>query len=897
MKQYQQLLMILNKVMFVKKKKKGFTLIELLVTLAVIAIITTITFVVINNVNNNSNEVVMEVNKESLSKAAITYVQEFKMNEWELDVEGNEFVCISVNQLKNKGYFKGKLEDENGNSLDDTTLKVTRDANKVISNEVTKDSDDCNVQPKVEIEVNGLTKTYNSEDWYYNKETVMVIFTLNNEINYFEYSEITVGGQSVKNKLNLIESSKNNYKYKLQLGDIDGLGADTVIYAKIKFKGKEDIATSTINIDFTKPSKPLLTSSDGLISGKWHAEEFILNISGGDNSPSGNFYRYTTDLINYTKLESNQLLVTKSNVTYYVESCNNLEVCGDSEPYTSKIDKTKPTIISFTKNTESFAKSLTLTAKIKDTESGIVKYKISKESNRPTSGWTTISATTNEKIYTYNVTENGTYYVWVEDAVGNYNSSSIVVNNIDATSPQKPILTASDNILTGQLHSNDFDLNVSGGGTSPSGIYYLYKINGSTEQKVMSNKIRITKNTSNTIEVKTCNNVGTCSGYSTYTTKKTATFVSDKISAKIYFTEDSTGHKDVRFSDIEILDNNLKVNKYYYLIKRGESDCSTTEEFSENNIFYDNMIGKKAGYWYGWIKVVDVNGNEYIEYIGYARRQRKGMINTSASPSLSSVIEETWTYNDATPGDFYKTIVTDVNDNNKKLTNVTQTINGNKITVKVSGGKMTNTPYTYSSKIYSKTLIGYEPTGGYTCPNGGKLKNYKCVEPDPSSWEFCNASNCTSKIVNTIPDLKTGKNSYDIVTTYTNVTCTCAYSGATPGILNSTISPAGSCPRGYTMPVPGSSTSNTCPPCNSSGNYSGKQLEGLARCQWNGNYDAVYSTTGTTAVYECASGLIEYNDYCYQCRHGGDFITSTQECVVQDYDYSYNAYVSYFVGG
>jgi len=180
------------------KAKKGFTLIELLVTLAVIAIITTITFVVINNVNNNSNEVVMKVNKENLSKAAITYVQEFKMSDWEQNASAEEYVCISVNQLKNKGYFKGKLVDEqSGASIDNTTLKVTRNANKVISNEVVRNSTDCITIPTVEIEIIGDTRNYDSKSWYYNKELVTLRIKLNREIDYFpltvEFNDTRVG--------------------------------------------------------------------------------------------------------------------------------------------------------------------------------------------------------------------------------------------------------------------------------------------------------------------------------------------------------------------------------------------------------------------------------------------------------------------------------------------------------------------------------------------------------------------------------------------------------------------------------------------------------------------------------------------------------------------------------
>ena len=57
---------------------------------------------------------------------------------------------------------------------------------------------------------------------------------------------------------------------------------------------------------------------------------------------------------------------------------------------------------------------------------------------------------------------------------GIYSEKACKKVNIDITTPTNPVLTASDNISSGNWHKNSFDLNISGGETSPSGTYYEY---------------------------------------------------------------------------------------------------------------------------------------------------------------------------------------------------------------------------------------------------------------------------------------------------------------------------------------------------------------------------------------------------------------------------------------
>ena len=189
------------------------------------------------------------------------------------------------------------------------------------------------------------------------------------------------------------------------------------------------------NLDNSTLNPPTVVANDGKASGTWHSSDFVLNISGGGTSLSGNYYQYgeTTTTINQN-VSNNKISV--GNITqknYYVRICNYVNNCSSATLYEAKLDKDKPQIISFTKSTDDYTTSLTINAEVQDSLSGVVKYKIDTNNSYVNSGWTTISATNTQVSFSKNITSNGTYYVWIEDAAGNYSSKSISVSNIAKT--------------------------------------------------------------------------------------------------------------------------------------------------------------------------------------------------------------------------------------------------------------------------------------------------------------------------------------------------------------------------------------------------------------------------------------------------------------------------------
>ena len=117
--------------------------------------------------------------------------------------------------------------------------------------------------------------------------------------------------------------------------------------------------------------------------------------------------------------------------------------------YEVKIDKNLPEIVSVQETNGK------IVARVKDSLSGIIGYEITKEENPP-SNLINVTNTTNEITVEKNITENGTYYVYVKDSAGNIANSSInvtgiddrgpVINNITVTEPVTGIYKAGENI-------------------------------------------------------------------------------------------------------------------------------------------------------------------------------------------------------------------------------------------------------------------------------------------------------------------------------------------------------------------------------------------------------------------------------------------------------------------
>lgn len=163
--------------------KRGFTLVELLAVIVVLGICTGIGISVSRGLLNKNSAKAKEVNLESVYKSAIMYTEEYKKaDDWVVDVNkaessgsnvkttGDEFICMSVKNLIDKGYI-----DKDASLPDNVTmnslllLKRNRDTKSyeklgdyIINNESECKSYD-DQRPSVVINLNSSS---NSNGWY-----------------------------------------------------------------------------------------------------------------------------------------------------------------------------------------------------------------------------------------------------------------------------------------------------------------------------------------------------------------------------------------------------------------------------------------------------------------------------------------------------------------------------------------------------------------------------------------------------------------------------------------------------------------------------------------------------------------------------------------------------------
>ena len=133
------------------------------------------------------------------------------------------------------------------------------------------------------------------------------------------------------------------------------------------------------------------------------------------------------------------------------------------------------------------------------------------------SKYTTPTGTTSNSV---TISENGTTYIWyrVVDKSGNIsNWSNRQTANIDKTTPTAPVITASDNITSGNLHKKNFVLTF-GGSNNVSGNSYYY---GTTSNPTtMATALAITpSDNGKRIYVKSCSGANVCSTTKDYVIK------------------------------------------------------------------------------------------------------------------------------------------------------------------------------------------------------------------------------------------------------------------------------------------------------------------------------------------------------------------------------------------
>lgn len=430
------------------KKKKGFTLIELLVTIVIVALIGTIAFVGVQKLLDKSRKQTNTVSLSSIKSSSVNYIEEYAdevSSFWYQDYSGtegnyvendNEYSCISIRLLINRGYLKEgiNVKTETGNEInDDTLIKVTRNkTTKVINDEVFLDDLSCkefdNEEMQIDFNISGLL---GENDWYIDNLNVEILPKVGKSgvrsIDYYIKNNNTKSTSSTltTNDNKTVPISDSSSSLKLCATVTNGIG-----------KVSNEFCTKDLKQDKTTPSSTLI-SSDNINTNMWHKNNFTLSIK--DNTVISSLTKYIgKDLTKVeekdisTKTNSINIDSDINNETYYSKVCNEAGTCSNINSYIVKLDKTPPIIsISKSNDTTEYIDNLYLKLKFIDTLSGVTKYKLTTNSTYNDNNWISISNTTLEQnINSEIISSNGEYYLFVQDAVGNYSIASVKIDNL-----------------------------------------------------------------------------------------------------------------------------------------------------------------------------------------------------------------------------------------------------------------------------------------------------------------------------------------------------------------------------------------------------------------------------------------------------------------------------------
>ena len=256
-----------------------------------------------------------------------------------------------------------------------------------------------------------------------------------NERNEFTYNYYQDKG------LSLTTDFYTGYKSSLSQEFLTFLNFQTLF-------GKDDyVILRPIDNLYFAPSKPTITSDDGIESGKWHTKDVKLTFSGSKTFLGTDDVDYYWWRDGKDPVKSNILQTTSNNdgKTYYVKACNSDDttLCSEIVSYTMYIDKNVPKVtLSSNENlTPKLEHQVTVT--VIDTFSGLksgasIEYGWSTSKTTAPSSYTSVSLSYTDAINTgVSIDVKGTglagkYYLWikpnVKDIAGNTNDTVIVSN-------------------------------------------------------------------------------------------------------------------------------------------------------------------------------------------------------------------------------------------------------------------------------------------------------------------------------------------------------------------------------------------------------------------------------------------------------------------------------------
>ncbi len=573
-------------------KKNGYTLVELMTVIVIIGILLLIAVPAISQYMKRGMQEYHARLEESLLLAGRDYLADYRTL---LPREIGNVTVIDPEELIKNGYLDGntegieedgKIKDENGKECSARVVAKRLANNKyeydtcLICEDYQTEGEACSYD-----ENNNVTE----ETKYYQVEVERDTY----EVGQGEPFELPYG-QAYYTKDGKKELVEEKVVGNPRIINTNKLGKTKVRYA---YKGAYQEITVEV-VDQVAPSIPEVVlryenEKGNLYRDNWYSGDIYQEFQSLDYSKPGvmgsgiDHYEISTDGEHYEKIEGNHQTTNENGKhTYYVRSVDRKGNTGEAKQYSFKIDQEIPgcslEVKSGTPGQNGwYTSDVTIDFKsITETVSGIFYQNIDIPS---------ITSNTKETKVTGIVT----------DLAGNTKTCSITVK-LDKTTPNAPIIKASDQIESNQWHNKDFTLNYSGANNISENVYY-YGTTADPKIEGASTTIDTTSVTSagTTYYVKVCSKAGLCSRNSIYVAKldkvtpaaPTIT-ISDQITSGNWHNQDFT----LSYSGA----NNVSGNTYYY----GTSNKPATEG---NSTTINTTSSTDAGTTY-YIKVCSTAG-------------------------------------------------------------------------------------------------------------------------------------------------------------------------------------------------------------------------------------------------------------------------------------------------
>ena len=176
------------------------------------------------------------------------------------------------------------------------------------------------------------------------------------------------------------------------------------------------ISSYKINVD-TIPTNPVISASDGIASGKYHSKNYTLTWKSTNKGSQKLTYYYGFDSSKLTSTGTSlNVDMSRYGIYVYVKACTVNKTCSGISKYLLNVDTEAPNI-GFTIDSD-YRNYFKLTAKITDSQSGIVAYAVT--GYETPQKWITVKNTkTLDVSRSFTWKEFGRYYVFAKDAMGN----------------------------------------------------------------------------------------------------------------------------------------------------------------------------------------------------------------------------------------------------------------------------------------------------------------------------------------------------------------------------------------------------------------------------------------------------------------------------------------------